>query len=78
MAISDLGKQPLMLGHDWLKKYNPNINWMEEIITIQEDYLMQEEEDAFAMRGLFMGKDGETMYTLDINAYLLLEPNSLE
>ena len=69
-AISDLGKWPLILGHDWLKKYNPNINWMEELITFQNEHPTQETDKAFAMRGLFTEKDGETMYTLDINAYL--------
>ena len=70
VAISDFGTRPLILGYNWLKKYNPNINWMEELIMIQEDYPTQKEEDAFAMRGLFTEKDGETMYALDINMYL--------
>ena len=43
---------------------------MEELITIQDNYPTQEEEDTFAIRGLFTEKDGETMYCLDINAYL--------
>ena len=68
-AISNLGKRPLILGHNWLKKYNPNINWMEELITFTEDYPLQE-EDVFAMRGLFTEKEGKTMYILDINMYL--------
>ena len=26
-AVTCLGKVPLILGHDWLKKHNPNIDW---------------------------------------------------
>ena len=35
-----------------------------------EDYPTQEEEEAFAMRGVFTEKEGETLYILDINVYL--------
>ena len=27
-AVTCLGKVPLILGHDWLKKHNPDIDWM--------------------------------------------------
>jgi len=27
LAVSGLGKQSLILGYDWLKDYNPKINW---------------------------------------------------
>ncbi|KIM57895.1 hypothetical protein SCLCIDRAFT_95692, partial [Scleroderma citrinum Foug A] len=26
-AVTCLGKVPLILDHDWLKKHNPNIDW---------------------------------------------------
>ncbi|KIM54878.1 hypothetical protein SCLCIDRAFT_135883, partial [Scleroderma citrinum Foug A] len=26
-VVTCLGKVPLILGHDWLKKHNPNIGW---------------------------------------------------
>ena len=26
-AVTCLGKVPLILGHDWLKKHNPDIDW---------------------------------------------------
>ncbi|KIM58954.1 hypothetical protein SCLCIDRAFT_75643, partial [Scleroderma citrinum Foug A] len=26
-AVMCLGKLPLILGHDWLKKHNPDIDW---------------------------------------------------
>jgi len=27
LAISELGKQSLILGYDWLKGHNPKIGW---------------------------------------------------
>ena len=27
-AVTCLGKVPFILGHDWLKKHNPDIDWM--------------------------------------------------
>ena len=43
---------------------------MEKLIMFTEDYPTQKEEDPFAMRGLFTGKEGKTLYILDINSYL--------
>ena len=28
LAVSGLGKQKLILGHSWLQKHNPKINWV--------------------------------------------------
>ena len=27
-AVSNLGKQDLIMGHSWLSKHNPEINWV--------------------------------------------------
>ena len=27
MAVSGLGKQNMILGYDWLKDYNPKVDW---------------------------------------------------
>ncbi len=33
LAITNLGKKDVYLGHDWLKRYNPSVNWkMQSII----------------------------------------------
>ena len=36
-AISDLGSRPPILGYDWLKWYNPDINWQEHIIMFKNN-----------------------------------------
>ena len=33
-AVSCLGKVPLILGHDWLKKHNPNIDWTTDDVKL--------------------------------------------
>ena len=32
--VSDLGKDEIILGHNWLKRHNPNINWRDASITL--------------------------------------------
>ncbi len=27
LAITNLGKKDIYLGHDWLKRHNPSVNW---------------------------------------------------
>jgi len=34
LAISGLGKQSLILGYNWLKDYNPKINWEKEEVKM--------------------------------------------
>jgi len=29
-AVSNLGKQKMILGHSWLRKHNPEIDWLQE------------------------------------------------
>ncbi len=32
LAIMNLGKQDVYLGHDWLKRHNPSVNWKTQSI----------------------------------------------
>src|SRR5713226_7143883 len=32
--VSDLGKDEIILGHNWLKQHNPNINWRDAAINL--------------------------------------------
>jgi len=34
LAVSGLGKQSLILGYDWLKDYNPKIDWEKEEVEM--------------------------------------------
>ena len=73
MAISNLEHQPLILGHNWLKKYNPEINWQEHLISfLGEEHLVKEDLEFFATNILFVGPKDETLYALDLQAYLQL------
>ena len=31
-AVMDLNRMDIFLGHDWLVKYNPEINWKNKMI----------------------------------------------
>ena len=68
MAISDLEKQPLIIGHDYLKKYNPDINGHKEFIKFNDDYITEEDNKKFSMNGLFMGEG--TIYYFNLMMYL--------
>ncbi len=32
LAVMNLGKQDVYLGHDWLKRHNPSVNWKTQSI----------------------------------------------
>ncbi len=32
LAITNLGKKDIYLGHDWLKHHNPSVNWKTQSI----------------------------------------------
>ncbi len=32
LAITNLGKKDVYLGHDWLKRHNPSVNWKTQVI----------------------------------------------
>ena len=34
LAVSRLGKQSLILGYDWLKDYNPKVDWEKEEVEM--------------------------------------------
>ena len=33
LAVTNLGKIQLFIGHEWLKKHNPNIDWLTSTLT---------------------------------------------
>ena len=35
-AVTCLGKTPLILGHTWLRKHNPDVDWSSEKITLNK------------------------------------------
>ena len=45
-AVTDLGKNQMILGFIWLQKYNPEINWEHSMVKMtccpQSCYLLQE------------------------------------
>ena len=70
-AISDLGKRPLILEHNWLKKYNPDINQKQHLISfLGGRHTIYEESNHFAANRLFTRPEDKILYTLDIAAYL--------
>ncbi len=32
LAVTNLGKKDVYLGHDWLKRHNPSVNWKTQSI----------------------------------------------
>ncbi len=32
LAVTNLGRQDIYLGHDWLKHHNPSVNWKTQSI----------------------------------------------
>ncbi len=32
LAVTNLGKKDVYLGHDWLKRHNPSVNWKRQLI----------------------------------------------
>jgi len=35
LSVTNLGNHDLFLGYDWLQKHNPNINWKDSLINLQ-------------------------------------------
>jgi len=46
LAVSELGKQSLILGYDWLKDHNPKIDWKKEEVKMTHCSLWYEEGHA--------------------------------
>jgi len=46
LAVSELGKQSLILGYDWLKDHNPKINWEKGEVEMTRCSLCYEGERA--------------------------------
>jgi len=46
LAVSRLGKQSLILGYDWLKDYNPKIDWEKGEVEMTRCPLQYEGERA--------------------------------
>ncbi len=43
LAITNLGKKDIYLGHDWLKRHNPSINWERSMIIFSRCHCMGEQ-----------------------------------
>ncbi len=39
LAVTNLGKKDIYLGHDWLKHHNPSVNWKTQLILFGRCFL---------------------------------------
>jgi RNase H-like domain found in reverse transcriptase/Reverse transcriptase (RNA-dependent DNA polymerase)/Integrase zinc binding domain len=81
LAVSNLGKTELFIGHEWLKKHNPNIDWRMSTLTFDRcpkecDYIStlddlegdHDHEQVADEPKVHLNK-GERLFTFDVNSY---------
>ena len=61
-AVSDLGHRPLILGHDWLQRYNPEIDWKAQILKFPRTQQQRPH--------VLFTNQKESVYVMDIQQYL--------
>ena len=70
VAVSNLEHWLLIPRHDWLWKYNLDINWCENFINFNKEYVTEEDNKFFSINRLFTGPKDETLYMLNLATYL--------
>ena len=72
LAITSLSTHAVLLGFDWLKTHNPDINWKNQKLTLfcREDHLpdlipVEDEEKDVGYK-----KDNERLFQIDVEAYI--------
>jgi transposase InsO family protein len=80
-AVSSLGKTELFIGHEWLKKHNPNINWRTSTLTFDRcprecDYIStlddlegDHDHEMVADEPKIHLNKGERLFAFDVNSY---------
>ena len=79
-AVTGLGSKMAFIGHDWLKRHNPTIDWRKvillfdrcpkdcEYIHTMEDLEHWEQDQQETMEKIPL-EEGDKLYSFDINAY---------
>jgi len=68
VAVMDLDGMDMFLGHDWLVKHNPEVNWKNGVIKFTrcpEDYTMKYEDIRFKSRRTKATETMEITETID-------------
>jgi RNase H-like domain found in reverse transcriptase/Reverse transcriptase (RNA-dependent DNA polymerase)/Integrase zinc binding domain len=80
-AVSNLGKTELFIGHEWLKKHNPNIDWRTSTLTFDRcpkecDYITtlddlegDHDHEQVADEPKVRLNEGERLFAFDVNSY---------
>jgi Retroviral aspartyl protease len=81
LVVSNLGKMELFIGHEWLKKHNPNIDWWASTLTFNRcpkecDYITtlddlegDHDHEQVPDEPKVRLEKGERLFTFDINSY---------
>ena len=81
LAVSNLGKTELFIGHEWLKKHNLNIDWRMSMLTFNRcpkecDYITtlddlegDHDHEQVPDKPKIHLEKGERLFTFDINSY---------
>ena len=88
-AVTNLGSKTAFIGHDWLKRHNPTINWRMatllfdkcprdcEYIHSLEDLEHWEQDQQEIMEKIPLDK-GDKLYSFDVNAYMMHDKDKEE